>query len=137
QVFGNVASPGAFVLSGLNDIQAQDKVTFTGAGLVAAAKTRSLIVTKQDLARVQVGSNALLQSVGQIDFMARGTANVRTAIEAETYGAATYTAADSSVRITADNQIDVASGATVRAKRDLNLYAGMGPDFSHDAYALD
>jgi hypothetical protein len=134
---GDVAAPGEFILNAMNDIVAKDKVAFTAGGALAGLSADTRIETVTDLSRVQIGSGAFVTSIGEINVFARGTGDVAAAVEAEAYGAGTYTSALAEALIYPHNEIYVAGGATVHAKRDLNLYAGTDANFVRDDYYID
>ena len=134
---GNAGSPGAFILKSLNDIFAKDSVAFTAGGALAGLSANSTVETTADLSRVQIGAGAFLTSIGQIDIFARGQGDVAAKVEAQAYGVGTYTGALAKAKVYPHNEIEVADGATIHAKRDLNLYAGTGANFVRDHYAMD
>ena len=90
-----------------------------------------------DLARVQIGANASLTTIGAMSLFARGGGEIKTAVEAEAYGLGTYIGADSVSRIFPYNEIFIGSGAFIHAKGDLGLYAGTDANFVRDNYVMD
>ena len=139
---GSCASPGAFTLASLNDIVAKDKVAFTAGGLGAALVAESTIVSEKDWSKVHIGSGAQLLSLGQIDISARGQADAQALIEAEAYGAGTYTGANAELRLYPTNTVTIDAGALVHATRDLNVYAGASRGsgaigYVRDGYTMD
>ncbi|MCK9231001.1 MAG: hypothetical protein M0P18_10020, partial [Syntrophales bacterium] len=136
KVVGSPSNPGDFKLRAFNDIDAHDKINFFAAGALSGLVADSTITTLQDLSRVQVGSGANLQTIGELEMSSRGTAHVSTTVYAEAYGAGTYIAAATTTNITPTNQIIISPDAAIRADGDLNLYAGTGADLVRDAYKL-
>ncbi len=75
--------------------------------------------------------------MGNVLLSARGTGDVKTKTNAETFGAATVVIADSVSDIRPNNSVTVSSGATIRAIGDLNVAAGTSIDFNRDQYTMD
>ncbi|HBJ36299.1 MAG TPA: hypothetical protein DDZ51_16420, partial [Planctomycetaceae bacterium] len=135
-VFGLLENPGAITLSTLNSLFARDKVNFTTGGALSGASADSIVRNDANVSQVNIGASATLTSLGDILLSARGTGDVQTTTNAETFGVATVVTADSISEITPHNTVNVGAGATLRASGDLNLAAGTSIDFSRDQYSL-
>ncbi|MBU6386317.1 MAG: hypothetical protein KGS49_10310, partial [Planctomycetes bacterium] len=123
-------------LRALNDIQGYDKVTFTTGGAISGAGADSVIRTQADLARVNVGNNARLTATGDILISARGTGDVDTNTNVDTYGAATVAVADTRTDIRPVNQIEFQSNSRVFAEGNILVSAGTDASFNRDRYKM-
>lgn len=85
-VQGDVLSPGGFTMRTLNVIDAVDEISLQTGGAISGAGADATFNVLTDVSRVNIGSNARLDSVGQIDVSARGEGDVRLQVNAETYG---------------------------------------------------
>ncbi len=136
-VVGSSASPGEFVLSTLNDIDAYDSIKLETGGALSGASADDLIKTTKDLAAVNVGANAGLESVGDVDISSRGTGNINAIVNGETYGVATVASADSTIDMHPVNQVNVGSNAAIVAEGGLNISAADDTSFNRDYYNLN
>ncbi len=135
-VIGSKVDPGELALTTLNRMFGSDRVNFTTGGALSGAQVDSIIRTSQNISEVTVGAGAALSSHGDILLSSRGTGDVKTKANAETFGAATVAVANTLSEILPHNTINVAGGATLRALGDLSLAAGTSVDFHRDQYAM-
>ena len=136
-VIGDPSNPGGFILKAYNDFDVHDKVVFDTIGAFSGLAAYSTIVTNTDLAKVNVGANASLTSIGAISLFARGGGTIKSNVEAEAIGLATVILVDAKSRVYPDNEIFVGAGAFIHAKGDLGLYAGTDANFVRDNYVMD
>ena len=83
-------------------------------------------------ATAEIGSNAVVSTVGDINLDTRTTANVTVAPTVHTYGLASPGSIDAEATLGEDDQVNVDAGATIPAQGNLNLIAGgdMNGDFN-------
>jgi len=137
EVKGNPASPGGFVLAALNDIQASDKVTLGTGGAISGAGASSRITTDGDLAKVDIGDDADLKSLGGITMSARGQGTIFAGVAVDTFGVGTVAVAESEADIRPVNEIHIGDDATVHADGDLRISTGTDTDFNRDQYTIE
>ena len=101
EVVGTSSSAGDFVLRAQNNIFARDRVSLLTAGALSGAGARSDIETLVDNARVEIGDNATLESVGDIEISAHGTGDVFIQVNADTYGLGTVAGRSRKCRLAA------------------------------------
>ncbi|MCB1760831.1 MAG: leukotoxin LktA family filamentous adhesin [Gammaproteobacteria bacterium] len=123
-VIGDKASPGLFTIVARNDVDAYDEVELDSGGAIANAKGVSTIDNDTSIARVTIGEDALLESVGDIAIGTRSDANIRTRSYVDTYGLAGAGEGTTRSRINTDHDLTLLGGAVVRAGGDLILGAG-------------
>jgi hypothetical protein len=123
-------------LRAVNDIQGYDKVTFTTGGAISGAGADSIIRTSADLAKINVGASAMLTAAGDILVSARGSGDVDTNTNVDTYGIATVAVADTRTDIRPINQIEFQSSSRVFAAGDVLVSAGTDTEFNRDQYKM-
>ncbi len=133
---GIAAAPGDFTLHALNDFDATDKVTLGTGGAIAGAGAFSTIKTDTDLAKVQIGGNAVLRSIGAVTMSARGQGAVAAIVASDTFGVGTVAIAKSNVDIEPDNEVSIGSDVLIHADGDLNVSAGTDTNFNRDHYKI-
>jgi len=116
--------PGAFDLNATNDVQAYDKVKLDSGGLVSLASAESYIRANQVDASVNIGTDATLMAVEDLDLQAYATGVVYTQSSVDAYGLAGAPSGKAVSHYYADNSISVDQGAYLFAKNDVNLKAG-------------
>ena len=146
QVGGPASNDHIFKLRALNIINGIDAVSFHTGGALSGAQANLTFKTLEDSATVTVGDGAEMLSSGALDISARGQADVKGTVAAETYGAATVATGTSDVRILPVNTITIAAGSAANpthllAYGDLNLTTGRSADadlvLSADPYAIE
>ncbi len=143
-VTGTRDAPGRFDLNALNDVEARDRAKLDAGGAIAIARAESIIryenvenpnAPRANEARVAVGDNATLTSVGDINLAARTlirgtdgagarTAGIETNANAKTYGLAGAAEGNSIARASTADTVIIGSGASLRSMDDINLLAG-------------
>lgn len=127
-VVGDVRSPGRLDVVAFNDIYARDRAKLDTGGAITIARAESMVKVTDSTAAVSVGSNAKLDSVGDIVLSGRSQADIATAANAKTYGVAAAAEADSEASIAARQTVDVGQGASLRSSGNIRLYAGRNKD---------
>ena len=123
-VTGDRSDPGDFTLKALNNVQAYDKVEMTSGGAIPIASAESEIHADNMHADVTIGSDSLLESVGDINLIARSDATLDAFAHVETYGLAGAGDGRTVARAIAHDKVTINSNANVRAARFMNLLAG-------------
>ena len=143
-VSGTRDAPGRFNLNALNDVEARDRAKLDAGGAIAIARAESIIryenvedpnAPHANEARVVVGDNATLTSVGDINLGARTlirgtdgngnrTAGIDTNANAKTYGLAGAAEGNAIARASTADTVVVGTGATITSLNDINLLAG-------------
>ncbi|MEZ0276275.1 MAG: beta strand repeat-containing protein, partial [Roseimicrobium sp.] len=146
EVVGIISNERIFKLRALNIINAVDTIAFLTAGALSGAGADATFVTDLMEAILRIGPGAVLLSPGALDLSARGQADVKVTVSADTFGAATVALGETRVYINPKNSIIIESGTTavpthLRAYGNLNISAGRGsePDLviSADSYKLE
>ncbi len=138
QVGGTRTNPGAVNLHALNSFNVQENSLFVAAGGIAIAGVGSYIdvSSSENVARVTVGSNALIDAIGEVVISARGNGDLNVRNNTEAHGVGTVAASDATVDLRPDNDVTFLSGARVLADLDLRVSAGTDTDFNRDAYTV-
>ncbi|WP_217637543.1 hypothetical protein [Desulfuromusa kysingii] len=122
--------PGVFEIRATNDVVAYDKVKLDSGGLISVASAQSIITADQVDAGVQVGQNATLIAVEDLDIQTYATGAINTQTSADAYGVAGAPSGESIAHYEADNSIAVGQNAYLFAKNDINLKAGSANNIS-------
>lgn len=143
-VTGSRDAPGRFDLNALNDVEARDRAKLDAGGAIAIARAESIIryenvenpnAPRANEARVVVGDDADLTSVGDINLAARTlirgtdgngdrTSGIETNANAKTYGLAGAAEGNAIARANTASTVVVGAGATLESLDDINLLAG-------------
>lgn len=143
-VGGSRDVPGRFQLDALNDVEARDRAKLDAGGAIAIARAESIVryenvagpgAPRPNEARVTVGRDANLSSVGDITLAARTlirgtdgagnrTPGIDTNANAKTYGLAGAAEGNSQARAVTADRIVIGSGAALTALNDINLLTG-------------
>jgi filamentous hemagglutinin family protein len=123
-VTGDRSDPGDFAIKALNNVQAYDKVEMTSGGAIPIASAESEIHADNMHADVTIGSNSLLESIGDINLIARSDATLDAFAHVETYGLAGAGDGRTVASAIAHDKVTINSDANVRAARFINLLAG-------------
>ncbi|MFO7616432.1 MAG: hypothetical protein R6V75_04205, partial [Bacteroidales bacterium] len=132
----DAVTPGDLTLRALNNIVANEKVVLFAAGGLSGLFGNASIKAETDLAGVQIG-DADLTSAGDMNISARGQGNVVVLVNAEAYGAGTLVTGTAEGVLRPTNVIDIATGAHLAARGDLNLSAGTDTNFARDQYSME
>jgi filamentous hemagglutinin family protein len=119
----NVPVNGLLELAASNDVAAYDRVRLDSGGAIAIARAESSI-DNVSRAGVTVGNDASLLSDGNIELSARTTADIQTQAHSKTYGLAGAAEGNTRSTITADQSVQIGTGAFVEAKESVYLMAG-------------
>ncbi|MCX7396820.1 MAG: hypothetical protein NT138_03985, partial [Planctomycetales bacterium] len=138
---GTEASPGEFALRAVNDIRAVDKVSFVTGGALSGAGSYSTVKTstatgKGDFAAVVLGTSATLTNPGDIVISARGTGDVSTKANAETYGVATVAIAETESILRPVNTVTIGANSTITSLGNVLISAGTDTNFNRDQYTV-
>ncbi|HEY9522066.1 MAG TPA: hypothetical protein VIR33_02410, partial [Thermopolyspora sp.] len=136
-VTGATSNAPVMVMRAFNQIDAQEKVTFEAAGLGAGVTVDTNLLAYVDIARVDVGAGARLQSSGQIVMSARGAGTLDIQANAEANGGVGVVTGTSTVDVRPVNEILVRQDARLLANGDIWLSAGRSGDYVSDWYALE
>ncbi len=136
-VVGLPTNDDVFNMRAFNQTIAFEKITFSAAGLGAGAGANATVCTTTDLAKVNIGSNAILKSSGRIDASARGAGTVIVKMSAEANGGVGVVVGVSKIDLKPLNQIVVGTSAQLLAEGDVRLGAGRDGNFSRDFYTLE
>jgi len=85
---------------------------------------------------VNVGTSARITATGDVIISARGTGDVDTNTNVDTYGAATVAVADTRTDIRPVNQIEFQSSSRVFAEGNILVSAGTDASFNRDRYKM-
>jgi hypothetical protein len=98
----------------------------------------SIIRTTRNDASVVTGNASRLNSVGSIVMSARGTGDVRTKVNVESFGGvAAVVDADTVSDLRPVNKIDIGTGTLINADGDLKFSAGTNTNFNRDQYNIE
>ncbi len=123
-VTGSIADPGLFELYALNNVDGSDNVDLDTGGLIDNSDATSTIHADTNDATAQIGPNATIYTVGDVNLDTRTTADLTVAPTVHTYGAASPGAIAGEATIAEDDAVNVDPGAVVQAQGNLNLIAG-------------
>ncbi len=119
----NVPANGLLEMAAWNDVAVYDRVRLDSGGAIAIARAESSIDNVSS-AGVNVGQDAGLLSDGNIELSARTDTTVQTRAHSKTYGLAGAAEGDTSATITADQAVQIGSGAFIEAQESVYLMAG-------------
>jgi hypothetical protein len=136
-VVGPQSDDQVLILAATNRMVANEKVTFTAAGLGAGAKVNTTIETQVDLAKVEIAAGARLIASGIIVMSARGSGQFDIQANAEANGGVGVVVGTSTVDIRPRNEVLIGQGAKILGAGGIWLSAGRSGDFESDAYELE
>lgn len=119
----NVPVNGLLEMAAWNDVAVYDRVRLDSGGAIAIARAESSI-DNVSTAGVSVGQDAGLLSDGNIELSARTDTVVQTRAHSKTYGLAGAAEGDTRATITADQAVQIGSGAFIEAQESVYLMAG-------------
>ncbi|MCA9066353.1 MAG: hypothetical protein KDA96_24970, partial [Planctomycetaceae bacterium] len=90
-----------------------------------------------DKATVAVGNNAVLSNPGDILMSSRGTGNVYTKVNVDTYGAATIGIAETESELRPENLVAIGQNTAITALGDILFSAGTDTNFNRDQYTME
>jgi hypothetical protein len=123
-VTGSITDPGLFALYALNNVDGTDTVNLDTGGLIDGSDATSTIHADTNNATAEIGSNAVVTTVGDVNLDTRTTANVSVAPTVHTYGLASPGSIDGEATLGEADRVKVDGGATITAQGNLNLNAG-------------
>ena len=123
-VTGSTANPGLFELYALNNVIGSDSVNLDTGGVIDGSDATSTIDAGTNDATAQIGPNATIYTVGDINLDTRTTADLTVAPTVHTYGLASPGAIDGEATIAENDAVNVGAGAFIQAQGNLNLIAG-------------
>ena len=123
-VTGSVTNPGLFELYALNNLDGTDTVNLDTGGLIDGSNATSTIHADTNNATAEIGPNAVVTTVGDMNLDTRTTANLSVAPTVHTYGLASPGTIDAEATLGEADQVKVDAGATITAQGNLNLNAG-------------
>ena len=119
----NVPVNGLLEMAAWNDVAVYDRVRLDSGGAIAIARAESSI-DNVSTAGVSVGQDAGLLSDGNVELSARTATAVQTRAHSKTYGLAGAAEGDTRATITADQAVQIGSGAFIEAQESVYLMAG-------------
>ncbi len=122
--------PGDFEIRATNNVDAYDKVKLDSGGLVSVASAQSNITADQVDASVQIGHDATLIAVEDLDIQTYAQGTVSTQTSADAYGLAGAPSGQSISHYKANNSIAVGQNAYLFARNDVSLKAGSANNIS-------
>ena len=123
-VTGSITSPGLFVIYALNNVDGSDTVKLDTGGLIDGSNATSIIHADTNNATAEIGPNAVITTVGDVNLDTRTTSNVNVAPTVHTYGLAAPGSINATDTLGENDSVKVDSGAAVTAQGNLNLNAG-------------
>lgn len=123
-VVGDRKNPGIFIIEGLNDVKAYDRVKLDAGGAISVARAESKIENNTNNVVLQIGKGANLSSVGDIDFSVLSKTHIETANNVKTYGGAGAAQGYSLSQSNAQASITVGQDVKMVAYNDTNLRVG-------------
>ncbi len=123
-VTGSATNPGLFVLYALNTVNGSDSVNLDTGGLIDGSNATSTIHADTNNATAEIGPNAIVKTVGDVNLDTRTTSYITAAPTVHTYGLASPGSIDGEATIGENDAVKVDSGASVQAQGNLNLDAG-------------
>jgi hypothetical protein len=123
-VTGSITNPGLFELYALNNVDASDTVNLDTGGVIDGSDATSTIDAGTNDATAQIGANATIVTVGDVNLDTRTTGSITVAPTVHTYGLASPGSIDGEAEIAEDDAVNVGAGAFIQAQGNLNLIAG-------------
>ncbi|HET6237314.1 MAG TPA: hypothetical protein VFE41_20495 [Acetobacteraceae bacterium] len=123
-------------LEASNNFNIYDDVAFSAGGALSGAGATATINVPTDIAKVEVGSAAALQSQGAILITARGGGSFDEELQTDTYGLGTYSGGTTTVNVIVTNQVLVDSNVLMTAYGNLELGAGTDVYPNNDTYQV-
>lgn len=123
-LIGDFRVPVNMLISAYNQVTAYDKVRMDSGGAIAIALTKSQVDVTQSNAKVSVGANADLMSIGDIVLSGSGDYLIDTAVVAKTWGLAGAAQGNSLSKVSANYDVVLGSNSTLLGYGDIRLYAG-------------
>ncbi|RKY38208.1 MAG: hypothetical protein DRP76_04845, partial [Candidatus Omnitrophota bacterium] len=124
QVTGDPFDPGRFEVTANNDVKAYDRVKLDTGGAIVVALAKSEVSAKPIEATLNIGDNAFLKSVGDINMCVRSDADIKAQANTSTYGLAAAGQGKSKALAEAEDAITVGANAEVIATKELYFLAG-------------
>jgi hypothetical protein len=123
-------------LEASNNFNIYDDVAFETGGAFAGAGATATINVPTDIAKVEVGSGAALQSQGAILITSRGGGSFDEELQTDTYGLGTYSGGTTTVNVTVTNQVLVDANVLMTSYGNLDLGAGTDVFPNFDTYQV-
>mgnify|MGYP003629868906 CR=1 FL=1 len=123
-LIGDFRVPQNMLIHAYNSVFARDTVKLDSGGAIAIAKADSIIDVDQAIARVTVGQDADLLSIGDIILSASGGYDIDARSNAKTWGLAGAAMGYSQARVNADYDVIIGTDSTLLGYGDIRLYAG-------------
>ncbi len=123
-LIGDFRVPVNMLISAYNKVTAYDKVRLDSGGAIAIALAKSQVDVTKANAKVSVGANADMMSIGDIVLSGSGDYLIDTAVTAKTWGLAGAAQGNSLARVNANYDVVLGSNSTLLGYGDIRLYAG-------------
>ncbi len=123
-LIGDFRVPVNMLVSAYNKVTAYDKVRLDSGGAIAIALAKSQVDVTEANAKVSVGANADMMSIGDIVLSGSGDYLIDTAVTAKTWGLAGAAQGNSLARVNANYDVVLGSNSTLLGYGDIRLYAG-------------
>ncbi len=123
-VTGSTTNPGLFELYALNNVDGSDTVNLDTGGLIDGSDATSSIDAATNDANAQIGPNATIHTVGDVNLDTRTTSNITVAPTVHTYGLASPGSIDGQAILGETDAVNVDPGAVIQAQGNPNLDAG-------------
>lgn len=123
-LIGDFRVPQNLLIHAYNSVFARDTVKLDSGGAIAIAKADSIINVDQAIARVSIGENADVLSIGDIVLSASGGYDIDARSNGKTWGLAGAAMGYSQARVNADYDVIIGGDSTLLGYGDIRLYAG-------------
>ncbi len=133
---GNESNDPILQLEASNNFNIYDDVAFETGGAFAGAGATATINVPTDIARVEVGASAALQSQGAILITSRGGGSFDEELQTDTYGLGTYSGGTTTVNVAVTNQVFVDANVLMTAYGNLDIGAGTDVFPNFDTYQV-
>jgi hypothetical protein len=133
---GSESNDPILQLEASNNFNIYDDVAFETGGAFTGAGATATINVPVDIAKVEVGSGAALQSQGAILITSRGGGSFDEELQTDTYGLGTYSGGTTTVNVIVTNQVLVDANVLMTAYGNLDIGAGSDVFPDYDTYQV-
>ena len=134
-VTGDWRDPGLFTVAAENRLDLFDSVKLDAGGAIAIANAVSNLISDVS-ATVNVGTDAVLDTVGELVLGTRTQADTEAKANSKTYGLAGSAAGTTRNVVTADHVINIGEGADLQAYGNTRLHSGRDANGAQSTFEL-